>query len=49
LKPFSLKRFQKAVARYQSSAPAAPAAAKQHLLLKKQGSLLKVPHRNISL
>jgi len=47
LKPFSLKRFQKAVARYQSSAPAAPAAAEQHLLLKEQGGLLKVPHRDI--
>jgi two-component system response regulator LytT len=48
LKPFSLERFQKAVARYQPPAPAAaPAADETHLLLKEQGSLLKVPYRDI--
>ncbi len=48
LKPFSYERFQKAVARYQPPAPAAaPAAADPHLLLKEQGSLLKVAHRDI--
>ncbi|MGI4740997.1 MAG: LytR/AlgR family response regulator transcription factor [Janthinobacterium lividum] len=48
LKPFSLERFQKAVARYQPPTPAAaPAADETHLLLKEQGSLLKVPYRDI--
>jgi two-component system response regulator LytT len=48
LKPFSYERFQKAVARYQPPTPAAaPAADETHLLLKEQGSLLKVPYRDI--
>ncbi len=48
LKPFSYERFQKAVARYQPPTPAAaPAADEAHLLLKEQGSLLKVPYRDI--
>lgn len=47
LKPFSYERFQKAVARYQPPAPAAPAADEQYLLLKEQGSLLKIPYRDI--
>ena len=48
LKPFSYERFQKAVARYQPPAPAAaPATDETHLLIKEQGSLLKVPYRDI--
>ena len=48
LKPFSYERFQKAVARYQPPAPTpAPVADDQHLLLKEQGSLLKIPYRDI--
>ncbi|NML65702.1 response regulator transcription factor [Hymenobacter sp. RP-2-7] len=48
LKPFSYERFAKAVARYQPPAAAlAPAEPEGHLLLKEQGSLLKVPHRDI--
>ena len=48
LKPFSYERFAQAVARYQPPAPA-PAAApdEAHLLLKEQGSLLKVLYRDI--
>ena len=48
LKPFSYERFQKAVARYQPPTPAAALATDEaHLLLKEQGSLLKVPYRAI--
>ena len=48
LKPFSYERFAKAVARYQPPAPAAAEAADEpQLLLKEQGSLLKVPYRDI--
>lgn len=48
LKPFSYERFAKAVARYQPPAAAlAPAEPEGHLLLKEQGSLLKVPYRDI--
>ena len=47
LKPFSYERFVKAVARYQPATPAPDAATEPHLLLKDQGSLLRVPHRAI--
>jgi two-component system response regulator LytT len=48
LKPFSYERFAKAVARYQPPTPSpALTADEQHLLLKEQGSLLKVPYRDI--
>ena len=49
LKPFSYARFQQAVARYQPPTPAVAAApdAQTHLLLKEQGSLLKIPYRDI--
>jgi DNA-binding LytR/AlgR family response regulator len=48
LKPFSYERFAKAVARYQAPAAAlAPAEPEGHLLLKEQGSLLKIAHRDI--
>ena len=47
LKPFSYERFQKAVARYQPPAAAVAAAPDEQLLLKEQGSLLKVPYRDI--
>jgi len=44
LKPFSYERFLKAVARYQ---PTAPETEQPQLLLKEQGSLLKVPYGDI--
>jgi DNA-binding LytR/AlgR family response regulator len=48
LKPFSYERFAKAVARYQPPAAAlAPAEPEAHLLLKEQGSLLKISYRDI--
>lgn len=48
LKPFSYERFVKATARYQSAtAPAPDPADEKHLLLKVQGGLLKVRHRDI--
>ncbi len=47
LKPFSYERFAKAVARYQPPTPTPDPAAEPHLLLKDQGSLLRVPHRSI--
>ena len=46
LKPFSYERFRKALARYQSPATI-PEPEAQHLLLKDQGSLFKVPYRAI--
>ena len=46
LKPFSYERFCKATARYQLP-PATPEPAAQHLLLKDQGSLFRVPYREI--
>jgi DNA-binding LytR/AlgR family response regulator len=43
LKPFSYKRFAKAVARYQPAEPTPDPATAPHLLLKDQDGLLKVP------
>lgn len=45
LKPFSYERFAKAVGRCQPAAT--PATDGQHLLVKDQGSLFKVPCRDI--
>ncbi len=47
LKPFSYERFAKATARYQPPTPAPAPSDELHLLLKEQGSLLKVPYRDV--
>jgi two-component system response regulator LytT len=46
LKPFSYERFRKATDRFQRPTPSA--TDEPNLLLKDQGSLFKVPHRDIA-
>jgi two-component system LytT family response regulator len=48
LKPFSYERFLKAVARFQPALPTPDAAMEPLLLLKDQGSFLKVSYQAIS-